>query len=31
MYTVLYVDDESGLLEITKMYVENDGEFSVDT
>ncbi len=31
MYTVLYVDDESGLLEIGKLFLEDDGQFIVDT
>jgi PAS domain S-box-containing protein len=31
MITVLYVDDEPGLLDLGKMYLENSGEFSVDT
>jgi len=30
-YTVLYVDDELTLLEISKIFLEQDGEFSVDT
>jgi PAS domain S-box-containing protein len=31
MYSVLYVDDEPGLLEIGKIFLEDDGEFSVET
>lgn len=31
MYSVLYVDDETGLLEIAKLFLESTGEFSVDT
>jgi PAS domain S-box-containing protein len=31
MLHILYVDDESGLLEIGKLFLEQDGEFSVDT
>ena len=31
MIPILYVDDESTLLEVTKIYMENGGEFSVDT
>jgi PAS domain S-box-containing protein len=31
MYRILYVDDEPGLLEITKLYLEDDGAFTVDT
>ena len=31
MYTILYVDDEPGLLEIGKLFLEHSGEFSVDT
>ncbi len=31
MLSVLYVDDEANLLEITKLYLELRGEFSVDT
>lgn len=31
MYSVLYVDDESGLLEVGKKFLEMMGEFSVDT
>ena len=30
MYTVLYVDDESTLLEIGKIFLERSGQFSVD-
>jgi len=30
MYTVLYVDDEPGLLEIGKLFLEDNGQFSVD-
>ena len=31
MISVLYVDDETTLLEITKIYMEQTGEFTVDT
>ncbi|HVN73089.1 MAG TPA: PAS domain S-box protein [Methanoregula sp.] len=31
MFSVLYVDDEPALIEITRLYLEKDGEFSVDT
>ncbi|HVP94341.1 MAG TPA: response regulator [Methanoregulaceae archaeon] len=31
MYSVLYVDDEEPLLEIGKLFLEEKGEFSVDT
>ncbi|HPD76565.1 MAG TPA: PAS domain S-box protein, partial [Methanoregulaceae archaeon] len=31
MYSLLYVDDEPGLLEITKLFLERRGNFSVDT
>ncbi|WP_321507558.1 PAS domain S-box protein [uncultured Methanoregula sp.] len=31
MYRILYVDDESGLLEIAKLFLEDDGQISVDT
>ncbi|MGA2104271.1 PAS domain S-box protein [Methanoregula sp.] len=31
MFSVLYVDDESNVLEVTKLYLEVTGEFSVDT
>ena len=31
MIPILYVDDESTLLEVTKIYMEQTGEFSVDT
>jgi len=31
MYSLLYVDDEPGLLEITKLFLERKGNFSVDT
>jgi PAS domain S-box-containing protein len=31
MYTLLYVDDEFALLDITKIYLERSGELSVDT
>ena len=31
MYTVLYVDDEPGLLEVGKLFLEQSGQFSVDT
>ncbi|MEM2124186.1 MAG: response regulator [Methanolinea sp.] len=30
MITVLYVDDEPTLLDLTKMYLERTGRFSVD-
>ncbi len=30
MYRILYVDDEPGLLEIGKLFLENGGQFSVD-
>ncbi len=30
MYRILYVDDEPGLLEIGKLFLEQSGEFSVD-
>lgn len=30
-YSVLYVDDEPGLLEIAKIFLEQSGEFRVDT
>ena len=30
MIPILYVDDESTLLDVTKIYLEKDGEFSVD-
>jgi PAS domain S-box-containing protein len=30
MIPILYVDDESTLLDITKIYMERDGEFAVD-
>jgi PAS domain S-box-containing protein len=30
MYTILYVDDEPGLLEIGKLFLEQSGRFSVD-
>ncbi|OPY38209.1 MAG: sensory histidine kinase AtoS [Methanoregula sp. PtaU1.Bin051] len=30
MYSLLYVDDEPGLLEIAKVFLEKTGEFSVD-
>ncbi len=30
MYTVLYVDDEPGLLEIGKLFLEQNGQFTVD-
>jgi len=30
MYTVLYVDDEPDLLEISKLFLEQSGQFSVD-
>ena len=28
---ILYVDDESGMLEIGKLFLERSGQFSVDT
>ena len=31
MINVLYVDDEQALLELTKLFLEQSGEFSVDT
>jgi PAS domain S-box-containing protein len=31
VYTVLYVDDEPGLLEIGKLFLEQDGQFVIDT
>jgi PAS domain S-box-containing protein len=31
MISVLYVDDEPGLLEVCKLFLEQKGEFSVDT
>ena len=31
MYRILYVDDESGMLEIGKLFLERSGQFSVDT
>ena len=31
MIHVLYVDDEPALLELTKLFLEQSGEFSVDT
>ncbi|MFY9749830.1 MAG: response regulator, partial [Methanoregula sp.] len=31
MYNLLYVDDEDSLLDLTKLYMELSGEFSVDT
>jgi len=31
MYSVLYVDDEEGLLEIAKLFLERTGEFTVET
>jgi PAS domain S-box-containing protein len=31
MISILYVDDESALLEITKIYMERTGEFKVET
>ncbi|MDD1683661.1 MAG: response regulator, partial [Methanoregula sp.] len=31
MFTILYVDDEPGLLEIGKIFLEQNGQFSVDT
>ncbi len=31
MIPILYVDDEPALLEVTKIYLEQSGEFSVDT
>jgi len=31
MYSVLYVDDEAELLEICKLFLELEGQFSVDT
>ena len=31
MITVLYVDDEAALLDVTKLFLEQTGEFTVDT
>jgi PAS domain S-box-containing protein len=31
MYRILYVDDEPGLLEISKLFLERSGQFIVDT
>lgn len=31
MISVLYVDDEAGLLEVARIYLQSTGEFSVDT
>ena len=31
MYTILYVDDESAMLEVSKRFLEQSGQFSVDT
>ncbi|MCK9579826.1 MAG: PAS domain S-box protein [Methanoregula sp.] len=31
MYSILYVDDEEVLLDLNKIYLEKDGEFTVDT
>ena len=31
MISILYVDDEPGLLEIGKIFLERSGQFSVDT
>jgi CheY-like chemotaxis protein len=31
MNRILYVDDEPGLLEIGKLFLEDDGTFAVDT
>ncbi len=31
MYTILYVDDEPGLLEIGKLFLEQGGQFAIDT
>jgi PAS domain S-box-containing protein len=31
MFTLLYIDDEPGLLEIGRIYLENTGDFSVTT
>jgi PAS domain S-box-containing protein len=31
MFSILYVDDEPGLLEIGKLFLEQGGQFSVDT
>jgi len=31
MISILYVDDETALLDITKLYLERTGEFTVDT
>lgn len=29
MYRILYIDDEPALLEITRLYLERSGEFTV--
>ncbi len=31
MFSLLYVDDETALLEISKLFLERDGDFAVDT
>ena len=31
MYSVLYVDDEQDLLELTKLYLEASHEFTINT
>jgi len=31
MYRILYIDDEPGLLEIGKLFLEKEGPFTVDT
>ncbi|MDD1685043.1 MAG: response regulator, partial [Methanoregula sp.] len=31
MFTILYVDDEPGLLEVGKLFLEQSGQFSVET
>jgi CheY-like chemotaxis protein len=31
VFTVLYVDDEPGLLEVGKLFLERGGQFTVDT
>ena len=30
IYRILYVDDEPGLLEIGKLFLERSGQFSID-
>ena len=31
LFTILYVDDEPGLLEVGKLFLEQNGQFNVDT